>query len=144
MGRGHWWSADFDTTRSVTEVRILNRRDCCGERLGGSTVYIDDVLCGTIPGSTSTASTYTVTCTTPLSGSSITIRQNTTYTALQLANVEVWGDNNCHHDEFTNADGARRCSTSSDCTGARTCSKWQWCVGDSGCTPASPTPWLVE
>ena len=147
MGRDHWWYADFDTTREVTEVRILNRRDCCGERLRGSTVHIGNTLCGTLPDTTATATQYTVTCATPLRGSSITIRQNTTFTALQLATVEVWGFDNCTHDEKENSWGAHKCRTANDCEGARSCSRWQWCTGETACPAASPpaerSPYVV-
>jgi len=115
----------------------LNRRDCCGDRLAGTTVHIGNVLCGTLPGSTATAQWYTVTCATPLSGNNITIRQDTTYTALQLATVEVYGYDNCHHQEATNSWGAHKCRSASDCTGARTCSRFQWCTGDSACASSS-------
>lgn len=48
-GKGHWWSAQFKNgKKEITEVKITNRLDCCGDRLKGAKVYIDDTLCGEI------------------------------------------------------------------------------------------------
>jgi hypothetical protein len=142
MGRGHWWLASFaDGPREVTEVRITNRADCCGDRLKDTKVYIGNHYCGQLPSVTANGEVYTVTCETPVTGPSVIIRQDTTYTALQLANVEVYGNDHCTHDESINPLGAHKCTTSSDCSGARTCSRWKWCQGESGCPAvAAPTP----
>jgi hypothetical protein len=134
MGRGHWWSAQFvGGEKLVTKVVIENRRDCCGDRLRGTQVYIGRNYCGTLPNRTYTKRQYTVDCKEPVSGGSVVIRQNTTYTALQLAEVTVYGDDNCGHDETKNKAGAHKCSSSSECTGARTCSKYRWCQGKHEC-----------
>lgn len=66
-GRGHWWSADFEEGsegRAVSKVKITNRQDCCGQRLKGARIYIDDFLCGTIPNDSSvqTKSVHEITC----------------------------------------------------------------------------------
>ncbi|CAH1253412.1 PKD1L3 [Branchiostoma lanceolatum] len=37
-----WWRVDLDTPRSVDSVAVLNRYDCCSERLEGFKVYIGD------------------------------------------------------------------------------------------------------
>lgn len=139
MGKGHWWYAQFsDGNKEVTEVKILNRKDCCGDRLKKTKVYIGNTLCGALPDSTATGQSYTVKCAKPVTGNSVVIRQNTTYTALQLATVEVFGNDNCDHDEKKNQWGAHKCRTASDCSGARTCSRWRWCQGKSKCTKAAP------
>jgi hypothetical protein len=33
---------------TVTKVKVLNRGDCCGKRLGGTKIFVGDELCGTI------------------------------------------------------------------------------------------------
>ena len=45
---GPWWQADFGMTVTITKIQILNRGDCCGERLIGAKVFIGTELCGTI------------------------------------------------------------------------------------------------
>lgn len=75
MGRGHWWYAQFaDGNRQVTEVKITNRQDCCGDRLKGTKVYVGRYLCGVLPALTKTKETYTVKCAKPVTGNSIIIR----------------------------------------------------------------------
>jgi hypothetical protein len=140
-GRGHWWKAEFtDGTKSVTEVRVTNRQDCCGNRLKLATVWVGDVQCGTLPDSTANGVVYTVPCidgdSNPieLKGNSVTIKHDATYNPLQLAVVEVFGNDNCKHDERLNALGAHKCASASDCSGARTCSRWGWCAGESECS----------
>lgn len=134
MGRGHWWVAYFKTGNMlVKEVKVLNRRDCCGDRLRDVTVYVGRYYCGKLPNKTYTGKWYTVTCSKPVTGSSVIFRQNTFYTALQLTTVEVYGDDNCSHNEGKNSWGAHRCRSSSDCSGRRYCSRYRWCHGTSGC-----------
>jgi len=117
-GKGHWWSAQFKNgKKEVTEVKITNRADCCGDRLSGAKVYIDDTICGEVTGATTNGAVYTVTCDAPITGTSVTIRKDNTYTHLQLAVVEVYGNDNCTHDERLNALGPHKCSTSLDCGG---------------------------
>jgi hypothetical protein len=141
MGRGHWWKAEFtEGYKNVSEVRITNRADCCGDRLSGTEVWISGQKCGQITGTTTNGTVYTVACedadgnAATLSGNEVTIKQDTTYTALQLAEVQVWGNDNCLHDERLNALGPSKCSTAMDCAGARTCSRWGWCSGESQCS----------
>lgn len=136
MGRGHWWYAQFkDGNKEVTEVKVTNRQDCCGDRLKDTKVYVGRYYCGKLPSSTKTKGEYTVKCAKPVTGNSIIFRQNTTYTALQLALVEVYGNDNCDHDERKNKWGAHKCMSSSDCAGARYCSRWRWCHGKTNCPP---------
>jgi hypothetical protein len=134
MGRGHWWYASFEGgDKLVTGVRIQNRMDCCGDRLRKTQVYIGRSYCGALPDKTYTKRSYYVQCKSPVQGNSITIRQNTTYTALQLAEVVVFGDDNCGHDESKNSRGPHKCRASHECAGARTCSRWGWCQGTDKC-----------
>jgi len=45
---GPWWQAKFGFKAVVTKVKVLNRGDCCGNRLDGAKVFIGDSVCGTI------------------------------------------------------------------------------------------------
>jgi hypothetical protein len=45
---GAWWEATLKEEVTITKVQILNRGDCCGRRLNGAKVYVDDTVCGTI------------------------------------------------------------------------------------------------
>lgn len=50
MGRGHWWKANFTGgSRIVKKVVITNRRDCCGDRLKNTQVFIGKNWCGNLP-----------------------------------------------------------------------------------------------
>ena len=35
-----WWRVDLGREEPVAEVRILNRGDCCGERLNGAEIRV--------------------------------------------------------------------------------------------------------
>jgi hypothetical protein len=48
-GVGQWWEVAFNQQYWVERVRVLNRRDCCGGRLNGTKVMIDNQVCGQIP-----------------------------------------------------------------------------------------------
>ena len=75
MGKGHWWLAQFTAgNKEVTEVRITNRADCCGDRLKDTKVYIGDKYCGQLPASTANGIVYTVTCDESVTGNSVIIR----------------------------------------------------------------------
>lgn len=41
-------------------VRILNRKDCCGNRLAGVKVSIGGAECGTVPNGTKNGQWYTI------------------------------------------------------------------------------------
>ena len=44
-----YWRASFNGgDQFVWKVRILNRRDCCGDRLKGVQVFIGNQMCGQI------------------------------------------------------------------------------------------------
>lgn len=45
---GAWWRVNFGIDLTITKVKILNRKDCCGGRLNGAKVFVGDNLCGTI------------------------------------------------------------------------------------------------
>jgi hypothetical protein len=142
-GRNHWWKARFEKgARVVESVKITNRRDCCGDRLKYTKVYIGDKLCGTLPAYTETKGVYTVDCRTNnngkgIAGNTVVIRQDKFTTALQLATVEVFGLDNCMIDEKLTG---HKCKRGGDitCSGARTCSRWGWCQGESKCVNTIP------
>jgi hypothetical protein len=141
MGRGHWWRANFEGgSTTVKYVKITNRRDCCGDRLRNSKVYIGRTLCATVPGYTYTKQVLTLDCKQAIKGDQIIIRGNSSYTALQLATVEVYGLDNCLIDESKTGHKCQR-NGPIQCAGARTCSRWGWCQGQSQCPPrATPAP----
>jgi len=37
-----WWRLDLGATRTLSSVELLNRKDCCADRLSGLRVYISD------------------------------------------------------------------------------------------------------
>jgi len=41
-GVGQWWEVTMNQGYWVDRVRILNRRDCCGNRLAGTKVFVDN------------------------------------------------------------------------------------------------------
>ena len=45
-----WWKAEFGGEYQISMVKIRNRRDCCGNRLKGTKVFIGNTQCGTING----------------------------------------------------------------------------------------------
>merc|ERR1712127_947655 len=48
VGRGQWFKAKLGGKKHVLLVRIKNRRDCCGDRLVGTEVYVGGKLCGKV------------------------------------------------------------------------------------------------
>jgi hypothetical protein len=49
---GAWWKASLTGNDgqpyTITKIQILNRADCCGDRLNGALVLVGDQLCGII------------------------------------------------------------------------------------------------
>jgi len=45
---GGWWKVDFEDDILVTKIAILNRNDCCEDRLKGAKVFVGDHQFGTI------------------------------------------------------------------------------------------------
>lgn len=39
---GAWWRYNFGIDLVVTKVKVLNRNDCCGERLLGAKIFVGD------------------------------------------------------------------------------------------------------
>jgi hypothetical protein len=67
-----WWKANIQGGDAwVWKVRVLNRRDCCGNRLSGTKVLVDNVMCGQIGNGTRNGRWYEVKCTEPLQGKEV-------------------------------------------------------------------------
>ncbi len=82
--------ADFQYgTFAVTSVKILNRTDCCGERLSGAIVEINNETCGVLPLDTKTGVEYTIYCEQPITGETIKVSVENEY--LQIAEIKVFG-----------------------------------------------------
>jgi hypothetical protein len=58
----HYW---------IGMVKIVNRRDCCGNRLAGVNVFIDKQLCGQVPNGVKNGQTVEVKCSKSLYGSRV-------------------------------------------------------------------------
>merc|ERR1711959_442108 len=41
-----WWRVDLQSTRRIERVEVWNRGDCCGSRLNGFEVHVDQQECG--------------------------------------------------------------------------------------------------
>jgi len=91
IGKGNWWKGEFKNGfHLISSVRIRNRIDCCGERLAGVIVKIDDQVCGSLPENTKSGEWYTVECSSAMTGYSVTLEMaRNDY--LQIAGVEVSG-----------------------------------------------------
>jgi hypothetical protein len=61
MNQGYW----------IGKVRVLNRRDCCGNRLARTIVTVDGKECGRVQTGTKNGQWYDVTCKSPLFGKTI-------------------------------------------------------------------------
>lgn len=46
QGVGNWWKASFKGSFMVYGVKVMNRFDCCGERLASTMVTIGGQECG--------------------------------------------------------------------------------------------------
>ena len=80
-----WWRLDFDTIQAVSQVHVWNRADCCGDRLNGVEVRVDNTMCGTLD---SSASVQIVDCGNAL-GSFVQL-QKPTSGHLSLCEVKVY------------------------------------------------------
>jgi len=76
----------------VTQVRIKNRGDCCGERLSKTNIFIGDKLCGRIPNipKNRNGRWYTLVCRNPIKGDSVKI-ETTRDDYLHFSQIEVYG-----------------------------------------------------
>jgi len=72
----------------VDTVRILNRFNCCGDRLGGTSVSIGDQHCGKVPEKTEQNKWYDIKCEKPIAGKQVELRTNKN-TYLNISGIEV-------------------------------------------------------
>ena len=74
----------------ITEIKVKNRYDCCGERFSGVQFYVSGQVCGTAPEKTLTATWYTIKCSKPLLGKEVKlVMMKKNY--LSLSGLEVTG-----------------------------------------------------
>jgi len=93
MNWGHpWWNVEFEGgAKSVSQVKVWNRSDCCQNRLSGAAVYVKNIgddhqKCGHL---SSSQSVQTVDCK-GLTGTSLSINlEKTDY--LTLCEVQAFG-----------------------------------------------------
>ena len=48
QGPTAWWKVVLPSRSYIDNIQIYNREDCCGARIDGVTVYVDDELVGTV------------------------------------------------------------------------------------------------
>jgi hypothetical protein len=90
-GAGMFWKCGFQGKQNawVWKVRVLNRKDCCGDRLSGTKVSIGGQECGTISGTTKNGQWYEVKCSKPIRGNQI-ILETTRNVYLSISGIEVY------------------------------------------------------
>ncbi|XP_045200372.2 fucolectin-like [Mercenaria mercenaria] len=89
-----WWMVDLEQIYPVSEVVILNRGDCCWDRLHNISVtvgetYQDMCMCGEFEGPGRAGEIVNITCVTPLIGQYVRISKPTPY-SLTLCEVAVY------------------------------------------------------
>jgi hypothetical protein len=88
-GVDQWWEVRFNRGYWIDRVRVRNRSDCCGGRLAGTKVMVDNQLCGQVPGGTKNGQWYTVKCSEPMYGGKIRL-VTTQNTYLSISGFEAW------------------------------------------------------
>jgi hypothetical protein len=92
-GVGQYWKGLFaGGTHTITQVRVKNRADCCGERLSKTNIFIGSQLCGRIPDIAAgrNGRWYTLECKNPIIGNSIKL-VTTRDDFLHFSQIEVYG-----------------------------------------------------
>jgi hypothetical protein len=95
-----WWYVDFGSIKKVRTVKVLNRGDCCGDRLKFLLGYVssdkgnpldsnDKQLCFTYAGPAATGEELTFTCPSGLAGRYFSILMDTSG-YLTMCEVEVY------------------------------------------------------
>jgi len=91
---GGWLRAKLDGRYDVTEVQILNRRDCCSDRIKNAKVYVLDGekkhLCGAV--ATGNKGWLTVICPTEAVGNTIEVSTEDTNQHLTICGMKVLGN----------------------------------------------------
>jgi len=90
-GKGMFWRGMFKNgAHVITQVRVRNRGDCCGQRLSGALIKIGDEVCGSIPEKTQQGKWYTVECKSPINGDFVKVEMaKDDY--LHISGIEVYG-----------------------------------------------------
>ncbi|XP_019645259.1 PREDICTED: uncharacterized protein LOC109486004 [Branchiostoma belcheri] len=94
-----WWKVDLGGSYTVSQVRVLNRGDCCGERLqnlmvrvGENENFLQNSQCGeTYTDTPTNGQTILVYCDPPISGRYVSIQLVEGRVTLTLCEVEVYG-----------------------------------------------------
>ncbi|XP_078696559.1 sushi, von Willebrand factor type A, EGF and pentraxin domain-containing protein 1-like isoform X3 [Branchiostoma floridae x Branchiostoma belcheri] len=95
-----WWKVDLSRTYTVRRVRILNRGDCCGERLkdlmvrvGPNEDFSQNTQCGgTYTDTPTDGQTIEMHCNPPIAGRYVSIQVMGRKEFLSLCEVEVYAD----------------------------------------------------
>ncbi|XP_078579508.1 uncharacterized protein LOC144863813 isoform X3 [Branchiostoma floridae x Branchiostoma japonicum] len=93
-----WWKVDLGDTYVISHVRVINRGDCCGERLRNFMVRVgpfedfrENTPCGDIHSETpSDGETITVRCAEPISGRWVSVQLIGREDYLSLCEVQVY------------------------------------------------------
>nr|AGT40149.1 fucose-binding lectin [Trachidermus fasciatus] len=94
-----WWRVDLLESYIVTSIIVINRGDCCDNRLNGAEIHVGNSLkdngaanpvVGTIP-RTNSARPFTLTFTERVEGRYVTVRVPGSGKYLTLCEVEVYG-----------------------------------------------------
>ena len=86
--RGAWWWASFGRNVRVSRVSILNRGDCCGNRLNGARIYAGGHLCGVVRRARQ-GGWYTMNCRNARTSWIKIVGRPRTY--LTFCGIQVWG-----------------------------------------------------
>ncbi|XP_062574338.1 uncharacterized protein LOC134275769, partial [Saccostrea cucullata] len=90
-----WYRIDLGKSYSVDEVRIFNRRNCCGNRFRNAVILVGETLgslktCGTFKGPGKTGQMIKIKCPGGMTGRWVQILQKYR-SAMNLADVQVFG-----------------------------------------------------
>ncbi|XP_069478454.1 fucolectin-like [Ambystoma mexicanum] len=91
---GSWWKVDLQELHQIAAVTVVNRQDCCGERLWGAEVRIgnspdnSNPVCGTI--ANGTTNPVVTLCCCGMEGRYVSVVIPTRKEYLTLCEVEVY------------------------------------------------------
>lgn len=84
--RNAWWKVDLGGTAKISEVKVTNRGDCCGHRLGNFNIFVDDNACAE---NQAVAQGQTEAKECVAEGRTVKIAQNSNHNYLTLCEVQV-------------------------------------------------------
>ncbi|CAH1252412.1 PTPRF [Branchiostoma lanceolatum] len=110
-----WWKVDLGDTYVISHVTIINRGDCCGERLRNLMVRVgpfedirENTPCGDIYSETpSDGETIDVRCAEPISGRWVSVQLIGREDYLSLCEVQVFSGSEATVDKLTNETSKR-------------------------------------